>query len=190
MKKLFFVPCIVCLLAACETKYYSVLITNDTSKTVSFTYNDTQDTLTGNTSKTYEVKAYTPPPQNINVPKGALSVEMNQQGDSFTFVNVVPIELNIVNTLPIDVTIKAQNYIWDEISASIEVSILAQKERIDKLFIYTSKPNFTLSSAYPVVFKWSITDLKESEESEESEESDESADPDKPKKKMSVYISW
>ena len=161
MKKLIFVLVVVCLLAACETKYYFVLVTNDTSKTVSFTYNDTQDTLTENTSKIYDVKTYTLPPQNINVPDGALSVKMNQHGDTFIFVDVEPIVLNVTNSLPIDIKIRADNYIWDDDNKSIELSIQANIERTDKLFIYTVKPKFTTTSDYPVIYDWKIINLDE-----------------------------
>jgi hypothetical protein len=161
MKKLFFLASIVFLFVACETKYYTVLITNDSSKTVSYTYNDSNDTLASKTSKTYEVKAYTQSPQNINVLDGALSIKLNQKGDTFTFVDVDPIIFNVTNSLPFDIKIKADNYIWDDDNNSTELSIQANKERKDNLFIYTAKPKFTTTSNYKVVYDWDITNLDE-----------------------------
>ena len=155
MKKLLFAVGIVCLFAACETKYYSVLITNGSSKTVSFTYDDSSDTLDPDASKTYEVKAYTQPPANINVTDGALSVTMNQKGDTFTFVDVDPISFNVTNTLPIEITIKADNYIDDD--GSVEFTIGADTEKTTAK-IYTSKPNFTSLTDYPVIIDWNFND--------------------------------
>ena len=153
MRKLFFSVIIVFLLLACETSYYSVLIINNSSKTVSFTYNGSSDTIDRNTSKTYEVKAYTEPPQNINVLDGALSVKMNRKGDSFTFVDVEPFDLNVVNNLLIEVKIKADNYIDD--NGSTEFTIGANVEKTTAK-IYTSTPEFTSLIDYPVIIDWNV----------------------------------
>jgi len=161
MKRLILTLSIVSALVACEIKEYSVLITNASSKTVSFTYNDSADMLAADTSKAYKVFAYTQPPKDIYVPGGALSVTMNQKGDTFTFVDVEPIIFNVTNSLAIGITIKADNYIWDNINNSVELSIPAQAERTVELFIYTVKPEFTATSDYPVIFDWNIIDLDE-----------------------------
>jgi hypothetical protein len=193
MKKLFFTVGIVCLLAACEIKYYSVLIINESSKTVSYTYNDISDTLLPHDpsqdppqdpseySRTHEVKAYTKPPANIKVTDGALSVIMNQKGDAFTFVDVEPIAFSVKSLLPFDIKIKADNYIWDDKEKLLELSIPAQKEvpnkeRPEGLFIYTEKPKFTTTTSYPVIYVWNIIDL------------DELDDSGNPKKKLSLIV--
>jgi uncharacterized protein (UPF0333 family) len=77
----------VLLFAGCETKYYSVLITNELSKDVSYTYNGSSDTLASNTSKTYEVLAYTPPPIIITYEDGIEKIIMERNGDHFTFTD-------------------------------------------------------------------------------------------------------
>ena len=182
MKRLILTLSIVFVLAACEIKEYSVLITNASSKTVSFTFNDSEDTLAADTSKAYKVSAYTPPPKNIYVPNGALSVTMNKNGDTFTFVDVEPIIFNVTNSLPIGITIRADDYIWDNINNSVELSILAKEERTDELFIYTVHPKFTTESNYSVVFDWNIIDIP-----------DESGNPildasEKPQKKLSLVV--
>jgi len=190
MKKLILVFSIACLFISCETKYYSVSITNDSKKrTVSYTYNGSSDTLDPGDSKTYEVKAYTQTPTNIKVLNYALSVTMNQKGDTFTFVDVEPIIFNVVNSLPVEVTIKADNYIWDSKDGKIELSVPPQTEipnekRPEKLFIYTEKPKFTITSDYSVKYEWNITDLDELDDSENPVLDDS----EKPKKKLSLII--
>jgi hypothetical protein len=186
MKKILLAFSIVCLFISCETKYYSVLVTNKSKeKTVSYTYNDVSDSLGPNESKTYEVEAYTLPPANIEDENGVASIEMKWDGDTYTFVDVEPIIFNVVNLLPFEIKIKAYNYIWDETNASVELSIRAQEERTDELFIYTEKPKFTATSDYPVKsveYEWNITDLLDESENSILD------DPGKPKKKLSLVI--
>jgi hypothetical protein len=156
MKKVVFAISIVLLIiVGCETKYYSVLITNDSGKTVSYIYNDISDTLASKTSKTYEVLAYTQLPKNINVPNGALSVKMNQKGDTFTFVDVEPLNLNVVNKLPIEIKIRADSYIDD--NGATEFTIDANAEKTTGK-IYTSKPVFRSLTDYPVIIDWYFND--------------------------------
>ena len=153
MKKLIFVLAVLAtlLVVGCETKYYTVLVTNDSSKTVSYTYNNTSDTLAAKTSKTYEVKAYTQPPKDISVP-GALSVKITSKGgDTFTFVDIEPYNLNVVNKLPIEVKIKADNYIDDNGSTKLVIDANTEKTTAK---IYTSNPNFTALTDYPVIIDW------------------------------------
>jgi hypothetical protein len=155
MKKLLFVAGIVCLLSACGTEYYSVSVINDTEKNVSYDYNGSSDTLEAKASKMYEVKAYTQAPQNINVPDGALSVTMNQKRNTYTFVDAKPFNLNVVNRLPLEVKIKADNYIDDDGSVEFIIDGGTEKNAI----IYTSKPKFTSSiENHPVIIDWNFKD--------------------------------
>ena len=90
MRKLFLVVCIALLVAACETKFYTVLISNGSSKTVSYTYNDTFDTLAPSTSKTYyDVKAYTQPPKNYADQDGneSIKIKYNSMTGDYTFID-------------------------------------------------------------------------------------------------------
>jgi hypothetical protein len=178
MKKLILVFSIVCLFISCETRYYSVLVTNksEKGKTVSYTYNGSSDTLTPGESKTYEVEAYTQRPADIKDEYGIASIKIERDGDIFTFKDAELIVLNVANSLPFDITIKADNYIWDEKNNSSELLIPAKDERTDELFIYTVNPEFTTESNYSVVFDWNITDL------------DELNDSGNPKKKLSLVI--
>ena len=171
MKKLIFIISMTCLFLACDTKYYSVLIINDSSKTVSFTYDDSPDTITPLSSKTYEVKAYTQPPENIIDENGIASIEMSRNGDQFIFNEAEKMEMSILNTLKVDVKrIKADNYISynKDNKASFLVTVPEGKTISDGLFIYTNKPNFSLEAdddgiiepSFPVVFEWNIVEDK------------------------------
>jgi len=202
MKKLLLTFSIVCLFISCETKYYSVLITNKSSQTVSYTYNDIVEILLpyavsqdppqepSEYSRAYEVKAYTQLPAYINVLNYAFSVTMNQKGDTFTFEDVEPITFNVINTLPFDIIITAGNYIWDSKEKTVELTVPAKKElpnteRPELLFIYTEKPNFTTTLNYPAIFEWNIIDLDDPDELDELDELD---NPGKPKKKLLLII--
>jgi hypothetical protein len=133
-----------------------VEITNISTKDVTYIYNDNTETLLPDTSKSYLMGAYTQPPKDISV-LGAMSVKMeNFRGEKYTFNDVLPINLNVLNTLPVNVTIKADNYIWDKKSSSIESFILADVERTDDLLIYTSTPKFTAYADYPVTIDWEL----------------------------------
>jgi hypothetical protein len=57
MNKLIFVVLGCLILTSCEVKYYGVIITNNSSKTVLYAYNDSTDTLSPVESKTYQVRA-------------------------------------------------------------------------------------------------------------------------------------
>jgi len=163
MKKLLVVFGVVFLfLAGCEAEKYTVLIENKSTKVaVSFTYNGTQESLAPSTSKTYEVSAYTPPPTNIGVSSGALSVKMNTKGDTFTFVDVTPLTLNVTNNLSVDVDLKADNYIDN--SGKLIITIPKNSD-IKNAKIYTSHPNFTSDPYYkpfsnvPVTIDWDFDD--------------------------------
>jgi hypothetical protein len=78
------------LVVGCETKSYTVLIKNDSSKTVSYIYNEATDWLSPGDSKTYyEVKPYTQPPVNYVDEDGEKSIKIifNTVTGSYTFVD-------------------------------------------------------------------------------------------------------
>ena len=92
MKKasIFFVLTIFLLfVAGCETKYYSVLITNKSSNIVSFVYNDINDTIAIQETKFYAVKAYTQPPSNIVDQNGIASIKMEKNSDGYFFTDEI-----------------------------------------------------------------------------------------------------
>jgi len=78
------------LVAGCEVEYYTVLITNASSKTVSYIYNDSIDTLAPGASKNYyEVKPYTQPPVNYVDEDGNKSIKIiyNTITGGYTFLD-------------------------------------------------------------------------------------------------------
>jgi len=174
MKKLVFVLGVTFLLfAGCETKLYSVLIKNGSSKTVTYTYDGSPYTLASGASQPYEVKAYTLPPAEIKDEHGIASIDMERVEDTFTFVDAEPMEMSILNTLSVEVKrIKADNYI-----SYGDSFLVSMKERGDAdggdiiesdLYIYTDNPDFTLEAdsegviepPYPIIFDWKIIDNK------------------------------
>jgi len=78
---------------------------------------------------------------------------MNQKGSDFTFVDVEPFNLSVVNSLPIEVRIKADNYIDDDGSTEFTISGNTEKATAK---IYTSKPKFTSLISYKIVIDWNF----------------------------------
>jgi len=155
MNKLVFVLGFTFLLfAGCETKYYTVLITNDSSRLVSYTYNDSGDNLVPSASKTYyDVKPYTSPPvisdETVRV---RVKIEYNAVTGAYTFKDAESFNLIVDNQRSEPVTIKADNYIDD--GGSVECTILDSTIK-DTAKIYTSNPKFTSDS--PIIINWSFS---------------------------------
>ena len=150
------------LLFGCnEKEIYAVLITNESSKTVSYDYNDSSHTLNPEEAKPYDVGVYTPPPQNIQDDRGVVSIVMrNWQGEKYTFADIIEesFNLRVINTLPFDVTIRAGRYIDNgkpDTDNATELTIAAGSDT-DNAVIYTKKPNFRWSPQYPAVINWNI----------------------------------
>jgi hypothetical protein len=161
MKRYFFLSLLaVLLLAACETEYYSVTITNNSSKQVSYSYDGGKDSLDSGKSKNYQVKAYTQMPADISVSSGTLTVSMARKQDRYIFEDIAPIKLSVANTMPFLVTIKADNYIDADGKGKTELSIPGEAEETGAR-IYTSQPKFTISADYPlgsVKIGWEMKD--------------------------------
>jgi hypothetical protein len=83
----------------CEAQYYSVSITNESLKAVSYIFDGHSDTLNPSESKAYEVLAYTQPPENIVDQNGVASIKLNRNGmtGDFSFINFIPFNLNVIN---------------------------------------------------------------------------------------------
>jgi hypothetical protein len=154
MKRHLFIVLVIIgsVLIACETKYYSVTITNNSSKDVTYTYDDLTDTLFPGASKGYQVKAYAQPPKDISV-EGVMSVEMENMGEEYIFMDVSPINLYVINTLPTAITIMANNYIDDNGSTKLTIDSMKEKKTAR---IYTKKPKFTTISGYSIIIDWKI----------------------------------
>ena len=160
MKKvIFFVIIAVFLVLGCgETELYSVSITNNSTKTVSYDYNGGTGTLAVSQTNVYKVKAYTQPPKNILDQNGIASIKMNTDGmtGNYAFTDAAVFALNVVNNLPVEITIKADNFIDD--NGSTELTIGENTEK-NTARIYTSKPRFTpLVNNYPVTIDSNFDD--------------------------------
>lgn len=138
------------LVFGCDNdKFYTVSVRNNSSKTVSYEYAGHSDTLAVQESKTYEIKEYTQPPSNIVDQNGiaSLNVDRHNQKDEYIFTTATPFDLNVLNTLPVDITIKAGNYIDN--NGLMELTIESQKENTGAK-IYTQTPKFISTSNYPI----------------------------------------
>jgi len=159
MRRLFLIIIIALLFSSCNTentKHYSVSLTNNSSKIITYFYNGSIDTLAISEIKKYEVEAHTPSPKNIVDQNGIASIKMNTNGmtGNYDFSDAVPFNLNVVNQLLIEVKFKADNFIND--NGSFEFSIGANEEK-NTAIIYTLNPNFTSLIEYPVIIDWNIS---------------------------------
>ena len=156
MKRLFVLTSIVFILISCgDVKFYSVSISNNSSKSVSYTYNGISDTLTVSETKQYEVEAYTQPPKNIVDQNGiaSLTIKTNGMTGDYTFLGATPLDLNVINRLPVDITIKADNYIDNNGSTELVIGLNAESTGAK---IYTKSPKFTSTANYPIIVEYSV----------------------------------
>jgi hypothetical protein len=157
MKKCGFLLGLILMLGSCEQTYYSVPVTNGTTKTVRFSYNGSTDTLAPSKSKVYSVAAYTQPPVLLGlVPEGPRSVGRERYDEGYTFVDLDSIPLNVVNTLPFDITIKSDDFI-DDGNGKTSLLVEASTTNTDGK-IYTSQPKFTVvPQGYSAQVTYTIT---------------------------------
>jgi len=148
---------IVFFLSSCEEKKpYLVSITNNSTKKVSYVYNNIFDTLLISETKIYEVwEPYTQKPKDIVDQNGvaSLKIKTNNMTGDYTFLDAEPLDLNVINRLPIDITIKADNYIDN--NGSIELAIDSNSESTGAK-IYTKSPKFTSNTNYPIIFEYAV----------------------------------
>lgn len=158
MKKSIFLLAGVLLLVSCGEKFYSVTISNSSTKTVSYDYNGISDSLAPSTTKTYEVKAYTQPPRNVvdNSDKVASIAIKSHQGEKYTFTDVEELKLIVKNNLPFQITIRAGNYIKSGTSTELTIPADQTNSSSPNAVIYTRKPRFTANTDHPITIDWSI----------------------------------
>ena len=159
---------IVFLLPGCDfPEYYNHTVKNESeSKTISYTFNgsDVVDILAPDESKEYQSKTGKLFKGIANVSAGSphgfgVSVIVKLNGNDFTFIDVDPFNLNVINTLPFEVTIKADNYI--DLDGSTELTIEPYPEEATAIIytsakIYTSNPKFTSSTNPLIKFDWTF----------------------------------
>ena len=171
MKKALFVLLIVLTLGSCKNEFDDVVYTinNITKATdISFDfYKDSDITLRPKPEEPDDITVYTVKytinsgkgsfkPLNIDFSGHPASIRMNivnrgRAGMEFNFVDVKQYNLRILNTLPAEVTFKAENFI--DYNDSTEITIGADEEITDAK-IYTNKPDFSTTSDYSVKFEW------------------------------------
>ena len=164
MKKSLIVVSIVLLLFSCNLQsdynYYFTVVNDSDMSVVSYDFNGTPEILSPKESKNYDKAHYTAI-TNIDVAGFGIKVKLEKKYDYtttpytyiYTFDDVPSYDLNITNTLPIDVTIGAGNYIDNAGSASVTI---VKNDTHTTAKIYTNKPSFTPTAGYPVIIDWSF----------------------------------
>jgi len=160
MKRLYIAIFIIFIFVSCDLpEYYNYQISNNSSENVSYTFNGISDILEPSESKDYQLKKgeiFTGM-ENINAgsPYGfgykvKLGMKTTNTGSDYFFYDFNPFDLNVINSLPVTVSIKADNYIDNLNSTTLDID--ANSEKTAK--IYTNKPTFTSTNNYPIIFDW------------------------------------
>ncbi|MCL2211574.1 MAG: hypothetical protein FWB95_06605 [Treponema sp.] len=146
-------------LSSCDAVeiFYSVSIINKSAKIVSFSYAGIDAVLAPDQERLFEGGGYAPGTLlDVIDENGIASLDIDYvYAKSYTFTDAQPFNLNVVNSLPISIKMKAGNFIDNE--GLMELEIEAKETSNAK--IYTNKPDFTLiddseNSSYPVIFDW------------------------------------
>jgi len=168
MKKILFVFLVVLILTSCQTDFDDVnyKIFNRSSKTITCDFNNETLTLLPDKESDNII---------INSGKGSFkplnlvfsghkeSIKMNtvnkgRAGIEYSFYDVEPFTLHVLNNLPMEVTITAGNFIDN--NGETEITIAAGEKVTAK--IYTKKPSFSIKSDEPVIFpvntNWQFSD--------------------------------
>jgi len=152
MKKPLFILFIAVLLWSCQGEFENVkyTITNDSSKQIKFTFNDTTKTLAKDTSITYTINSeqgrFAPKDIIFSGHKKSINLETLNNGTAgifYTFTDNTPFTLNVENKLSIPVTITADDFIDNLGEPTVKV---IEKGNVTAL-IYTSTPNFSVTES-------------------------------------------
>jgi len=184
MKKPLFILFIAVFLGSCQGEFENVIytITNDSSKDIKFTFNDTTETLAKDMSVTYNISSVQGrfAPQEISFSGHKKSVNLSTlnngtEGIFYTFSDNIPLTLNVENKLSIPVTVTADDFIDNKGKLTIEIK---EREK-ETAFIYTTTPNFSVIESdedkrkldpeetgiyipypypYPINFDWELID--------------------------------
>ena len=74
----------------------------------------------------------------------------------FSFIDVVPLNLNVVNTLPLAiVNFRAGSYIYNSGENALELAP-ATNGQFTSAIIFTRTPNFTTATNHPIDIDWRI----------------------------------
>jgi len=162
MKKLLLIPCIIFILTSCDLQdFWNYTVNNESSRAVTYSFNGFTDSLEANSAevKSYQVKRGKRHTTIQNADAGSphgfgVGVKLKSNGTNYTFYNVEPYTLIANNKSPITVTLNAENFINNEGAADI---IIEPNSQVTS-FIYTNKPNFSISEDYIVIIDWEFKD--------------------------------
>jgi len=164
MKKLCFCGLFlaILLLLGCDPASYSVILTNETAGTVEYEFDGAQGKLGPSQSTTRVVGAWTRPPSNVVDGNGIASVRVRTDGVSGNhfFERSEKIDLEVMNTLAIPLTIKAGNFIDNEGKPELKV----EAGKTATAVIYKPTPDFTADSDFPIKFDVSVLDKKDDDD--------------------------
>jgi hypothetical protein len=161
MRKIF-ILIVSLIITSCDLDYdqYFKMI-NNSSKTITYNFNGHPEVLAPGETKNHDKASYDAI-SNINADGLGIKIKMEKKfsydpnTETYTFSDVVPYNLDVVNSLPISVTIKDGNYIDD--SGSIELTAAAGAHVTGK-FIYRKSPRFqVVSPDNPVIVDWVFID--------------------------------
>ncbi|MCL2441060.1 MAG: hypothetical protein FWD14_04920 [Treponema sp.] len=145
--------------------YYNYNVTNESNKPVSYIFNGTPDTLEPGEWKPYQSKTGARFTGLIDIDAGEthgfnISVKLRSHRNDYVFYNFSPFDLHVLNTLPIDLTIKAGEYIDN--GGSTELLVAADSNPNTNAKIYTNKPVFAVVTEvyqnFPIIFDWKYID--------------------------------
>jgi hypothetical protein len=165
MKKLLVAAFVILCVSGCDVTYYSVTITNHSSKEVTFSYNDSPHTLASQAVSETQVKAHTRPPKDISV-SGAMSVSMTavEAGNGYLFEDAPSIPVTVYNTLPFAVRLAEKGNYLEDGNGSLFIDCPKQDSTKTAGTIYTKTPVFYLQNndqyndQYPVNFEYTLSD--------------------------------
>jgi len=173
MKKLFFsliTASIVLVITFCSNEFDNIdyKINNNSSKDVSFLFNNISFTLNNGESISFTINSsegiFAP---KDAVPKDAVSentahpksikmdtLSLGTKGYIYSFIDNPKFPLDVINTLSVPLTIQADDYIDNNGQSTLTI----KENDNETSFIYTSNPNFSLvSGSYPVTFDFNFT---------------------------------
>jgi len=159
MKNILLILGTVLLFLSCEFEYKTQTITNSSAKTVSYTmfdYNETFVLAPGETRNHLAPHNSRLPPQSFSVSPAPHSVEMKTIDLlTYDFIDIQPIELTIINTLPVEIEISTGTIQYmDEDSFTI-----AANGKVENKEIFTKKPKFKIENSFPAEITYSLNEI-------------------------------
>ena len=157
MKYLIFIVGIAFLLASCSyDENHRYIMVNNSSRDIGFSFNDESITLSPGQSIIRIVNSWDGhrSPQNITHNGHEKSIRMIRESLRFSFVDVIPLYLNVVNTLPIAI----ENFRSGEYISIYDTNFLTLdgNSYSTSAIIFTRSPNFTTTTNHPINIEWRI----------------------------------